>query len=225
MKFLYYRPLKLSGEDHEICFWSDTHFGHKCSSWLNPLWQARGFSSIEKHDQTLIQRWNQTATLNSTFFHLGDFIFGFDTVERFKSLLKQLNFQTLYIMPGNHCSGWKQTFEEQQKTTWQIQENKKVVFIPNYLEIIANGQPIVLSHYPIVSFNGQSKGSWILHGHCHGNLYKSEIGPLLYKTKIKDIGVENSPHPQTLQEIRRHFSKYKENLTYDHHTEQTHNPF
>lgn len=224
MKFLFYKPLKLTQNEHEICFWSDTHFGHRCLSWENPLWKIRGFSSIEEHDSTLIKRWNEKASATSTFFHLGDFIFGFDTVERFKSLLKTLHFQTLYIMPGNHCSGWKQNFEEQVKTTWHINENKRVVFVPNYLEIIANGQPIVLSHYPLVSFNGQAKGSWMLHGHCHGNVHKSEIGPLLYKAKIKDITVENSAYPLNFHELKCFFANYS-NITYDHHDENTRNPF
>lgn len=225
MKFLFYKPLKLTAAEDQICFWSDTHFGHKCISWSIPIWQVRGFSSLEEHDVGLIERWNAVSDCNSTFFHLGDFIFGFDTVERFKSLIHRLNFAVLYIMPGNHNSGWKQNFEEQSKTVWHINENKKVVFVPNYLEIIANGQPIVLSHYPLVSFNGQAKGSWMLHGHCHSNLYKSEIGPLLYKAKIKDLGVENCPSPITLEELREEFGKYSSNITYDHHTEETRNPF
>lgn len=225
MKFLFYKPLKLSGENDEICFWSDTHFGHKCLSWSIPIWQTRGFSSLEEHDAVLIQRWNEVSNSNTIFFHLGDFVFGFDTVERFKLLIKRLNFNTLYIMPGNHCSGWKQNFEEQTKTVWYPGEGKKVVFVPNYLEIIANGQPIVLSHYPIASFNGQAKGSWMLHGHCHSNLYTSELGPLLYKAKIKDIGVENCSFPTTLAKLQQEFSKYPANITYDHHNETTKNPF
>lgn len=225
MNFLFYKPLKLTQADDDVCFWSDTHFGHKCLSWSEPLWQVRGFSSVEEHDSSLIKRWNSKSTTTSTFFHLGDFIFGFDTMERFEKLLWVLNFKTLYIMPGNHCSGWKQNFEKHPRTVWHLTENKKVVFVPNYLETIVNDQPLVLSHYPLASFNGQAKGSWMLHGHCHGNLQKSSLGPLLYKTKTKDICIENSPFPQTFMELKKHFSSYSENITYDHHNSNIPNPF
>lgn len=224
MKFLYYKPLKITEDENNICFWSDTHFGHKCDSWELPLWKVRGYSSVGEHDEKLISKWNSISTSESVFFHLGDFIFGFDTVERFQIILKRVQFKTLYIMPGNHSSGWKQNFENQIKHTLYLTEHKKVIFVPNYLEVIANNQPIVLSHYPIASFNGQAKGSWMLHGHCHGNLYKSEVGPLLYKAKMFDVGIENSPFPQTLKELNKHF-KDRDNVTYDHHTSSTLNPF
>lgn len=224
MKFLFYRPLKLTAEESKVCFWSDTHFGHRCDSWENPLWKARGFSSIQEHDEVLMQRWNELSTPETIFFHLGDFIFGFDTVERFQIILKRLTFKVLYILPGNHNSGWKQNFENQAKNTLYLEENKKVVFVPNYIETVVNNQPIALSHYPLASHNGQAKGSWMLHGHCHGNLYKSEIGPILYKAKIMDVGVENCPYPLTFKELNHHF-KSKPNVTFDHHDQNTRNPF
>lgn len=224
MKTLFYKPIKLTVEDSNVSFWSDTHFGHRCESWENPLWKIRGFETLQQHDAGLIQRWNEVSTINTTFFHLGDFIFGFDTIERFKTILNQLNFKTLYIMPGNHCSGWKQNFDVLSGNILHLQDEKKVVFVPNYLEAIINNQPIVMSHYPLASHNGQAKGSWMLHGHCHSNLYKSEIGPILYKAKIIDVGVENCPIPQTFGNLKSYFLNRK-NLTFDHHDMSTQNPF
>ena len=226
MKFLFYKQIKvdsLSGED--VLFWSDTHFGHKCLNWERPLWKARGYSSIEEHDEQLILNWNNTSTPNTTFFHLGDFMFGMDTIQRFKDLMKRLIFQTLYIMPGNHCSGWKQNFEEQVRNVWDVDSTKRVVFIPNYVECYVNKQPIVLSHYPLASFNGQGKGSWMLHGHCHGNLYKSALGPILYKAKITEVGVDKAPYPVSYTQLNKFFGNYAETITFDHHSVNTKNPF
>lgn len=224
MKILFYKPIKLTLEDYNVCFWSDTHFGHRCESWENPLWKIRGFDTLQQHDTMLMQRWNEVSTTNTTFFHLGDFIFGFDTIERFKTILNQVNFKTLYIMPGNHCSGWKQNFEFLHGNIMHLDNEKKVYFVPNYLEAIINNQPIVMSHYPLASHNGQAKGSWMLHGHCHSNLYKSELGPILYKAKIIDVGVENSPKPKTLKDLKHYFSN-RSNVTFDHHDETISNPF
>lgn len=224
MKFLFYRPLKITKDENKILFWSDTHFGHKCEHWSKPLWKMRGFSSIEEHDHTLIQRWNERSSYQAIFFHLGDFIFGFDSFKRMEAILNQVQFEQLYIMPGNHCSGWKQHFESKPANVWELEPHKKVYFIPNYVESYINGQPIVLSHFPIVSWNGQGKGSWMLHGHCHNNLINSDIGPLLYKTKIMDIGVENYKHPLSFKDVKSIFLN-KATITYDHHNEETLNPF
>lgn len=207
MKFLFYSPIKVTHDIEEILFWSDCHFGHKCEKWPVPLWQARGFSSVEDHDEQLIERWNSVSTPNSVFFHLGDFIFGTDTIERFKRHVQSLKFKTLYMMPGNHCSGWKQVFEEQRHNLWDLRDGRRVIFIPNYVEVVANKQPIVLSHYPLVSFNGQGIGSWMLHGHCHGNLHDTEVGNLLYKAKVKDIGVECTTQPITMAQIKQEFDR------------------
>lgn len=223
MKFLFYKPLKVEHDPNNILFWSDTHFGHRCESWELPLWKARGFSSFEEHDEALIQRWNERANQQTIFFHLGDFIFGYDSIQRMKDILNRVFFDTLYIMPGNHCSGWKQHFEQQHSNIWHI-NNKKVIFLPNYVETYINKQPIVLSHFPIVSFNGQGKGSWMLHGHCHGNLKRNPIGEFLYKAKILEVCIETSPFPSTFKSVESHMLE-KENVTFDHHNQLVKNPF
>lgn len=224
MKFLFYKQIKADGLDENIVFWSDTHFGHRCEHWERPLWKSRGFNSIEEHDEKIIENWNSVSNPNSIFFHLGDFMFGMNTVQRFKDVIRRLNFHILYIMPGNHCSGWKQNFEEHARNVWDVNNDKRVIFIPNYAECYANRQPIALSHYPLASFNGQGKGAWMLHGHCHGNLHKSELGPILYKAKILEVGVDCFSRPVTYKHLKNYF-KDKENITFDHHNINTLTPF
>ena len=227
MKFLFYRPLRIENSDQNILFWSDTHFGHRCERWDLPLWKRRGFESVEEHDEKLIERWNNKADENSIFFHLGDFIFGRDAETRFEEIIKRLNFKELYIMPGNHCSGWKQCFEKQHGNVWYIKENKKVVFVPNYLEAYVNEQPFVMSHFPILSFNKQhsSSGSSIhLFGHTHNNIRSSEVGPIFYKAKVWEVSIENTPHPLLFREVMDMF-KDRPPITFDHHDQNTLTPF
>lgn len=225
MKFLFYRPLKVDAKEKEILFWSDTHFNHACLHWEVPLWKARGFDSVEEHNEGLIDRWNQVCSKDSIVFHLGDFIFGKESIQNFSNIVQnRLNFKALYSLPGNHYSGWKQIFESLNGNVWKINENKTVFFVPNYLEIYANGVPMVLSHYPLASFNGQAKGAIHLHGHCHSNLAKSELGPLIYKTKTLDVGVENCPFPVDFGYLKERFI-HQPTLTYDHHDSKVLNPF
>ena len=216
MKFLFYQALRITSKDSDVYFWSDTHFNHKCPHWEVPLWKARGFNSVEEHNEGLILRWNDTCNENSTFFHLGDFIFGYDSIQNFKEIIRRVRFKELYIMPGNHFSGWKQVFEEQRNNVWNVDGIKRVIFVPNYLETCINGQPIVMSHYPILSFNGQSKNSFCIYGHVHGNLIKNEIGKLYSKAKTYEVTVENSPSPISLKTIKEYF-RDREAVTFDHH--------
>lgn len=219
MKSLFYRPIKLSGSPDKIFFWSDTHFNHRCEHWRVPLWKARGFNSVEEHTEGLINRWNYKATPDSVGFHLGDFIFGFNSIENFKNIIQRMNFKDLYIMPGNHNSGWKQVFEEQKGNIWNIYSNKRVIFVPNYLEVVACGQFLVLSHYPILSFNSQSKGAICVYGHVHGNLCKNEIGQLYKQARTLEVTVDMAAFPLTLREVQKAVSK--EIISFDHHTAGT----
>ena len=216
MKYLFYKPIKVVCEDRDASFWSDTHFNHACLHWPIPLWKTRGFSSIEEHNEGLIKRWNSVCTDQTTFFHLGDFIFGVDSKVHFKSIINRLNFKIMYIMSGNHTSGWKHVFEEQKSNVWDVSPTKRVVFVPNYIEAFINGQMLVMSHYPILSFNGQSKNSICLYGHVHGNLSKNPIGELYSQARAYEVTVENSPLPINLKELKNMF-KNKPPAVFDHH--------
>jgi calcineurin-like phosphoesterase family protein len=216
MKSLFYQPIKFNSKDNNIVFWSDTHFNHRCEHWQVPLWRSRGFSSIEEHNNELIFRWNSKSDYNTVFFHLGDFIFGQDSISNFKSFVNRANFKELYIMPGNHNSGWKQVFESQHQNVWHISSEKRVIFIPNYLEIVVDDQFIVLSHYPILSFNGQNKKGFCLYGHVHGNLIKNEIGKLYSKANTLEVTFEGSPFPVNFDEVKS-IMKHKQGVSFDHH--------
>lgn len=215
MKSLFYRPVKISLGWDDICFWSDTHFNHQCTHWETPLWKARGFPSVEAHTEGLIERWNDKSNDKTVFFHLGDFIFGFNSIDNFKNIINRLNFNTLYIMPGNHNSGWKQVFEEQKSNVWYLSSSKRVIFVPNYLEVIVGNKFLVLSHYPILSFNGQSNGAICAYGHVHNNLIKNEIGKLYSKARTVEVTVEACTYPVTLRELVDLADK--EPVSFDHH--------
>jgi calcineurin-like phosphoesterase family protein len=221
MKNLFYQPLRIEAKDPEVLFWGCLHYGHD-PKWDIPLWARRGFASSSEHDQAIISRWNASATDRTTGFLLGDTMFGFGGEEKFQGLIGQLQFKTLYVMAGNHTAGWKQAFESCEGNTLPLAE-KTVVFVPNYLEAFINGQPIVMSHYPIASWNGQGKGSWMVHSHCHGSLYGSDLGKLLYRAKIIDVGVERCPWPMTFGELRAEFRK--DAVSFDHHHEGSSTPF
>jgi calcineurin-like phosphoesterase family protein len=215
MKDFFYKPLKIKDKEDNIFFWSDLHLGQKCNSWEVPLYVQRGFQTMDEHDSSLVNRWNEKVSHDSIIFNLGDMLFGHNGETRLKTYFEILNFKVMYLLFGNHSAGMKQVFEKIEGNVYEVNSEKKVIFCPSYVEAFINGFPFVLSHYAIASFNGQNKGGFMVHGHSHGNLYNSDLGKILYKARIIDVGIENCPSPISMREIK---NKFKESPTsFDHH--------
>jgi len=222
MKDYFYKPVKVTANDHDVLFWGCLHYGHD-PKWDVPIWKTRDYNSSREHDDGLVQNWNKKANHNTIGFLLGDTIFGHRADERLLELFRLLKYKTLYILPGNHQAGYKQLLDGCENNTlymsnlWDHNDKRDIHFVPNYLETFVNGQAIVMNHYAQVTWNGQHKGAWHLHSHSHGNLYKSELGKLLYKSKTMDVGVEVCPEPISFSELRSKFRSYDQ-VTFDHHT-------
>jgi calcineurin-like phosphoesterase family protein len=217
MKDLFYKSVKIKSTDHDVLFWGCMHYGHD-PKWDVPIWKTRGYNSSFEHDEGLIQNWNKKAGASTIGFLLGDTIFGHNADERLINLFTRLDFKELYVLPGNHQAGYKQLIERVQDNILlpTASEYKQVHFVPNYLEAVVNGQSIIMNHYAQATWNGQHKGAWHLHSHSHGNLYKSELGKLLYKSKTMDVGVEVCSEPISFAELRAKFRGYDQ-ITFDHH--------
>lgn len=214
LKDLFHKPVKVNDKEDKIFFWSDMHLGQECRSWAEPLYIKRGFKSLEEHDESLVSRWNDRVPWDGTVFNLGDMLFGYDGERRLLSYLDRLSFGTMYLMFGNHTAGVRQVFESLEGNVLEL-GSKRVVFCPNYLEAFVNGRHCVMSHYAVASFNGQGKGAFMIHGHSHGSLAASELGKLLYRARVVDVGVENFPSPPSFKEIKDRFNG--DPVSFDHH--------
>ena len=223
IKMIY--QLKFKKEDGaKIFFISDLHIGHA------KLLESRGFSTIEDHNNTIISNWNSVVDNDSTVFMLGDMVLGAGdkSFETYYNLLNILNYKRLYICSGNHHAALKKLWEMAKlnnepiddfyrKSLYLEDKNKKVYFIPNYYEIFIGVTPVILSHYPIISFNGQRAGAIFLHGHSHNSLHKTEwLENNYYKGKVMDVGYEGIKKPISFNEIKEIMDK-KEIVTFDHH--------
>ena len=220
MKEYFYKPVKVSSTDHDVLFWGCMHYGHD-PKWDVPIWKTRGYNSSAEHDEGLILNWNKKANASTIGFLLGDTIFGHNADERLITLFNRLEFKELYVLPGNHQAGYKQLIERVQDNILLpgASEYKQVHFVPNYLEAIVNGQAIVMSHYPILSWNGSGKGAYHLFAHVHNNLNRSELGRLYLKTGLNyEVSVENCPSPITFGELRAEMRKKLQSCP-DHHND------
>jgi calcineurin-like phosphoesterase family protein len=224
MKSLFYSPVKETAKNHQVLFWGCLHYKHN-PSWENPIWKMRGFNSSEEHDLAIVQNWNNKASHETIGFLLGDVVFGRNATNDLLFLAENLQYSRIYIMPGNHQAGWKQLFESVDQNVYRASHGGELIFVPNYLEAYVNGQPIVMSHYPILSWNGQGKGSWMLFSHVHGSLSRSEVGHLyILKGYNREVSVEKAPSPLSYGEIHAEM-RQKEWFSPDRHDASGNTPF
>lgn len=134
---------------------ADTHFGHENIIKHNAQNGGKSFGSIEEYNELLIQNWNKVVTPSDNVYILGDFswLSASDTLQ----ILKQLN-GVKFLIKGNH-------------DRWAKDGACKKQFqgIYDYNMINDNDSVVVLSHYPIMMWNGQHRGSILLYGHTHNS--------------------------------------------------------
>lgn len=135
-------------------FISDLHFGH-----VNALaFDNRPFATIEKHDEYIINRWNNTIGIDDDVYLLGD-ISWYGSVKTLE-IFNQLN-GNIHLIKGNH----------DLKLLKNPELRARFMEIVDYKELeLEKGKKIVLSHYPIPCYNKHHYG-WIhLYGHVHNGV-------------------------------------------------------
>ena len=162
----------------EIYFSSDLHFGHNRGF----LYEPRGFSSIEEHDETIVENWNKVVKPEDTVYLLGDIMLN-DNKNGIEKL-NQLQGKIYYIR-GNHCTDnrcelYKNTnmipLSGDFHTSWAAFQK-------------INGYNIYISHYPTIvgSLEDMSylrERMLNFHGHTHSkNKFYQDI-PFMYNVAL-----------------------------------------
>jgi len=148
---------------------SDEHYYHEnISKYCN-----RPFNTTEEMNQYLIDSFNKKVTPDDITYHLGDFTFKKQEIAF--NIIEQLNGHH-YFIRGNHDSWLKNNVK-----------HKKIFNVKDYDELKINGQDLILSHYPMYTWNKARYNSWMLHGHCHSNINKDNES-----TKRLDVGVDSA---------------------------------
>ena len=162
---------------------SDLHFYHK--NMLNKL-DCRNFKNIEEMNKFMIKQWNEKVKKNDEVVVLGDFSFGNynDTLK----IINQLNGK-IFLIKGNH----DHHFLNEKKPISKIQ------WVKDYAEMRDNGRKVILSHYPIIFYNGQynlSNGNaitYMLHGHVHDSYDQKLLDEFVTKIRKSNNGRQNIP--------------------------------
>ena len=191
-----------------LLFTSDTHYYHKKII----EYCHRPFGSVEEMNEAMIDRWNSKVKPEDEVYHIGDFALKC-SVPEVENIVRRLNGH-IHLILGNH--------DLKNKSVMRAGGFVEKV---HYKELKVGDLKIVLCHYPFLTWNKSHRGSWSLHGHCHGTLknpkcpfcLKSQEGLLARRL---DVGVDCwNFEPVSFDELAVVMEKVKFEPV-DHHEEK-----
>lgn len=164
-------------------FTADTHFGHPGILRHQENRSSR-WKTTQEMDEGLIEAWNSRVGRKDFVFHLGDFFWR--SADEALEILRRLNGH-IFLVPGNHDS-----------TATREKVRKKFLAVSPIMEKTIEGQPLVLCHYAMRTWNRAHHGAWQLFGHSHGSMTDLGDSPQM------DVGVDTRPDfaPYLFAEIR-----------------------
>ena len=170
----------------KIFFIADTHFGHR--NVINH--DNRPFNNIEEMDNYMIEKWNKKVSKDDIVYILGDF--GWYNGGKNKEIAKKLNGHK-HLIRGNHDGNINGCFET----------------VSRYEELKINDRKVILSHYPMLFYNGQYKDAIMLYGHVYNNKdeefvrkFMKELNDNDIPCKMFNVGVMMTNfEPVTLEEL------------------------
>jgi len=182
-------------------FTADTHFLHAN---IIKMGDGRPFADLEEMTEALISNWNSVVKKGDVVYHDGDFALTYKKTcgPIVDKILSRLNGQK-FLITGNHDRK-------------EVTQSKHWVNVMPYHEIKVDlggkhKQRIVMSHYAMRVWNQNHRGSWMLHGHSHGNL--DDIGG-----KTLDVGVDPMGYfPISIEELKEMMDRRPMKLGSDHH--------
>lgn len=136
-------------------FTADLHLGD--TNILHDM--DRPFGSVEEMNRKVIDAINECSGLRDDRLYILETLPIVCPWRRRCTCASASNARMMTLIRGNHDGDWE------DPDVPQIWED-----VRDYLEIApgyAKGHRLVLSHYPMLSWNGKARGAIMLHGHIH----------------------------------------------------------
>jgi calcineurin-like phosphoesterase family protein len=211
------KKLSFNSADQKIWFVSDLHLGHAKDFILNPR-QYSNVNEAYQHTHEMIQ---QYVGPNDILFNLGDMVIGAgENSLAYAQRVVHYPCKHQYFIWGNHNAGIQQMYDQCRFDLDLLADdveiyplnypNSPFTFLGHYAEVSIDGRTVVLTHYPIASWNHISKGAYHIHGHCHRNLKEDKSLNRL------DVGWEWMRRPVEWDEIVKELSP-RSAIAPDHH--------
>lgn len=165
-----------------IWFTSDLHFGHEN---ILKYEETRGFSTIEKMNEKLVENWNSVVKDEDIIYILGDFFMG--SIDLIDKILPRLKGEKVLIR-GNHDSNKRvekfKSYGIEVYDMYNLKYDKKL---------------FVLCHYPMREWLNKEHGSIHLYGHVHGSEHRNGF---LNEKNSYHVGVDtNNLMPISIEEV------------------------
>lgn len=178
---------------------SDIHFSHRNIFKYCPHRQHPGIvlenitdEDCAKMNEKIIARWNSMVMPEDETYIIGDVAMG--QIFKAPALIRRLN-GTKYLIRGNHDKTLVRDIRKDPSLS------NLFAWVESYHEMTYKyaGEKIMInmSHYPMHSWNKQSQGAVMLHGHLHGT-------PHGIPGRIKDVGIDtNDLYPYRMDDVMR----------------------
>ena len=177
-----------------IYYTADLHLGH-----ANVIRHCgRPFANADEMDAALLRNWNDRVHNNDTVYIVGDFLFRAKRpAEDYLGELKGRK----HLLIGNHDKYWMKKVD---LTQW-------FESVSPMLSVTDNGRSATLCHYPMMTWPGISKGSYMIYAHIHDNT-NTDYWPLIFaNSQMLNAGVDiNGFAPVTLDEMIVNNAQFKE---------------
>ncbi len=178
-----------------IWFTSDLHFGHDREF----IWGPRGFKSVYKMNETIIENWRNTVKYDDDIYVLGDLMLGNeDNIKLIKTLKGNI-----HIVRGNHDTDARMKLYSQ---CWNVVEITEGQFLK------VNGQNFYLCHYPTMTSNLE-KGTNLkeytinLYGHTHQKTNFYQDIPFMYHVGLDSHDCKPVALEEVLSDIGKEAAK------------------
>lgn len=212
------KKLSFKSTDQKIWFIADLHVGHNKPFILNP----RLYNNVSEAVQHTFDMIYSHIGPDDVVFDLGDMVCGAgQNSEEYAKRVVHIPCKKHYYIWGNHSAGIKGLYDTVRSDLGLLADdidmyplpypNSPFVFLGHYAEVFIDGVPVVLTHYPISSWNYMGDGGYNIHGHCHRNLKEQNT------LRRLDVGWDWKRRPIEWNEIVKEL-KSKTNSNVDHHT-------
>ncbi len=175
---------------------ADCHFSDNKARQMD----KRPFESVAQMNEVMIERWNETVKKNrDEVYIIGDFCVG--RAEETMGILSKLKGKK-YLITGNH----DMKFLHDKKLDKEIFQ-----WIKPYAEIRDNNRKVVLSHYPIICYNGQYHGNmtYMFYGHVHNTRDYENVKRFVRESRETVYGEEGKHLPCNMINCFADFLDYR----------------
>jgi len=151
-----------------IFFTADQHFGHD-----NIIkYCQRPFDNVKEMNESIITYWNSRVQHDDVVYCLGDMFFC--DVALARNIMHRLNGRKRLVL-GNH--------DKLIRTEPSLQKLFDKILPDLHIDSL-KWQPVVMCHYPLLTWPKAGKGAYMLHGHTHARLPHGSVRRL-------DVGVDS----------------------------------